>query len=57
MCGKYILESVLYWAEEYHVDGFRFDLMGLLDTDLMNRIQRTLDEKFGEGEKLIYGEP
>lgn len=31
--------------------------MGLLDTDLMNRIQRTLDEKFGEGEKLIYGEP
>lgn len=39
------------------MDGFRFDLMGLLDTDLMNRIQRTLDEKFGEGEKLIYGEP
>lgn len=32
MCGKYILESVLYWAEKYHVDGFRFDLMGLLDT-------------------------
>ena len=29
MCAKYILESVLYWAEEYHIDGFRFDLMGL----------------------------
>lgn len=57
MCGKYILDSVLYWAREYHMDGFRFDLMGLLDTDLMNRIQQALDEEFGEGEKLIYGEP
>ena len=34
MCAKYILESVLYWTEEYHIDGFRFDLMGLLDVDL-----------------------
>ena len=33
-------ESVLYWAEEYHMDGFRFDLMGLLDVELMNRIER-----------------
>ena len=57
MCAKYILDSVLYWAEEYHVDGFRFDLMGLLDVDLMNRIQKMLDERFGVGEKLIYGEP
>ena len=57
MCGKYILDSVLYWAREYHMDGFRFDLMGLLDTDLMNRIQEALDREFGEGEKLIYGEP
>ncbi len=57
MCGKYILDCVMYWAREYHVDGFRFDLMGLLDTDLMNRIQQALDLEFGKGEKLIYGEP
>lgn len=57
MCGKYILESVLYWAEEYHIDGFRFDLMGLLDVELMNRIRCALDEKYGKGEKLLFGEP
>lgn len=57
MCARYILDSVLYWAEEYHMDGFRFDLMGLLDTGLMNRIQAALDKRFGPGEKLIYGEP
>jgi len=57
MCGRYILDSVLYWAEEYHMDGFRFDLMGLLDVPLMNRIQSELDRRYGEGEKLIYGEP
>lgn len=57
MCGKYILESVLYWAEEYHIDGFRFDLMGLLDVDLMNRIRSAMDEKYGKGEKLLFGEP
>ena len=57
MCAEYILESVLYWAEEYHIDGFRFDLMGLLDVDLMNRIRRALDDRYGKGEKLIFGEP
>ena len=57
MCAKLILESVLYWAEEYHMDGFRFDLMGLLDVELMNRIRAALDERFGKGEKLVYGEP
>lgn len=57
MCSRYILESVLYWAREYHIDGFRFDLMGLLDTDLMNRIRQALDEMFGPGEKLVFGEP
>lgn len=57
MCGKYILDSVLYWAEEYHMDGFRFDLMGLLDVELMNRIRAALDERYGKGEKLVYGEP
>ena len=57
MCGKYILDSALYWVEEYHIDGFRFDLMGLLDDKLMNRIQSELDIRYGRGEKLVYGEP
>ena len=57
MCAKYILESVLYWTEEYHIDGFRFDLMGLLDVDLMNRIRRALDDRYGRGEKILFGEP
>lgn len=57
MCADYILQSVLYWAEEYHIDGFRFDLMGLLDVDLMNRIRRELDRRYGKGEKILFGEP
>ena len=57
MCGRYILDSVLYWAREYHMDGFRFDLMGLLDTTLMERIRAALDEAYGKGEKLLFGEP
>jgi pullulanase len=57
MCGKYILDSVLYWAEEYHIDGFRFDLMGLMDVALMQRIQSALDARYGVGEKLLFGEP
>lgn len=57
MCAKYILDSCLYWAAEYHMDGFRFDLMGLLDQELMESIQNALDAEYGEGEKLIYGEP
>ena len=57
MADNYIVHSVLYWAKEYHIDGFRFDLMGLLTVELMNRIQRALDAAFGKGEKLVYGEP
>ena len=57
MCAKYILESVLYWTEEYHIDGFRFDLMGLLDVKLMNRIRKELDERYGKGVKILFGEP
>lgn len=57
MCRKYILDSVLYWAEEYHMDGFRFDLMGLLDVGLLNDIRKALDEIYGKGRILVYGEP
>lgn len=57
MVSRYILDSVLYWAEEYHMDGFRFDLMGLMDVPLMNRIRRALDERYGVGEKIVLGEP
>lgn len=44
MMSKYIVESILHWAQEYHIDGFRFDLMGLMDKDTMNEIRRRLDE-------------
>ncbi|MGN0240073.1 MAG: type I pullulanase [Candidatus Weimeria sp.] len=57
MAHRFVKDSVLYWAQEYHIDGFRFDLMGLLDTSLMNDIKSSLDEKFGKDEKLVYGEP
>lgn len=57
MVDNYIVNSVLYWAKEYHLDGFRFDLMGLLTTEIMNRIRKELDEEYGPGEKLLYGEP
>ena len=57
MVDRYILDSVCYWAEEYHIDGFRFDLMGLLTTELMNRIRDALDAEYGSDEKLLYGEP
>lgn len=58
MMRKYIVDSVKYWAEEYHIDGFRFDLMGIHDTDTMNEVRRVLDEidsgilLFGEGWEL-----
>ena len=57
MVHRFILDSILYWTREYHMDGFRFDLMGLIDTRLMNDIREKLDSEYGKGEKLIYGEP
>lgn len=57
MVDNYIADSVMYWAKEYHMDGFRFDLMGLLTVELMNRIRKEMDEEFGEGQILLYGEP
>ena len=57
MTARYIVDSILYWATEYHMDGFRLDLMGLMDTALVERVRGALDGRFGRGEKLVYGEP
>ena len=57
MYRKYMIDSVLYWTKEYHIDGFRFDLMGLHDIETMNKIREALDKEFGKGKILIYGEP
>jgi pullulanase len=54
MMRKFILESVLYWVQEYHVDGFRFDLMGIHDIKTMNSIASEL-RKIKPG-ILLYGE-
>lgn len=44
MIRKYIVDSVVYWAKEFCLDGFRFDLMGILDIETMNTIRQKLDE-------------
>lgn len=44
MMRRYIVDSVRYWAEEYHIDGFRFDLMGIHDVETMLEIRAALDE-------------
>jgi len=54
MVRKFIIDSVCYWANEFHVDGFRFDLMGVMDIDTMNLIRSALD-RLRPG-ILIYGE-
>lgn len=59
MFRKYMIDSVIYWAKEYHIDGFRFDLMGLHDIKTMNDIRSALDNLYedGSGKKIImYGE-
>lgn len=57
MFRKYMMDSVLHWVQEYHVDGFRFDLMGLHDTQTMNEIRKVLNE-LEDGEQIfLYGEP
>lgn len=54
MMRKYMVESVVYWAEEYHIDGFRFDLMGIHDMDTMMAIREALNEV--DPTIIIYGE-
>ena len=54
MMRKYMLESVKYWATEYHIDGFRFDLMGIHDIETMNDIRAELNKI--NPDILVYGE-
>lgn len=55
MMRKYMIESILYWINEYHIDGFRFDLMGIHDIETMNEIRAAIDKidpsifMYGEG--------
>ena len=54
MMRKYMVESVVYWAKEYHIDGFRFDLMGIHDIHTMNEIREALDQV--DPSIFMYGE-
>ncbi|HMQ48749.1 MAG TPA: type I pullulanase [Saprospiraceae bacterium] len=54
MVRKFILESVLHWVKEYHIDGFRFDLMGIHDIETMNQISEALHAI--DPSIFIYGE-
>ena len=54
MMRKFMVESVAYWAREYHLDGFRFDLMGVHDIETMNEISKTLHKI--DPTIFIYGE-
>lgn len=54
MVRKYIVDSVNYWADEYHIDGFRFDLMGLLDIATVNQIVQTVKSRHPH--VIFYGE-
>ena len=54
MVRKYIVDSVCYWADEYHIDGFRFDLVGLIDVDTINEIMTQVHRKHPN--VIFYGE-
>ena len=54
MVRKYIVDSVCYWADEYHIDGFRFDLVGLLDTETINEIVTEVHKDHPD--VIFYGE-
>lgn len=54
MARKFIVDSVIYWAKEYNLDGFRFDLMGLLDIETMNEVRKKLSSL--DPSILIIGE-
>ncbi len=54
MVRKYIIDSLCYWVNEYHIDGFRFDLMGVLDIETMNEARETLRKI--NPDIILYGE-
>ena len=54
MMRKYMIQSVLHWVNEYHIDGFRFDLMGIHDIETMNEIRAALNEI--DPSIFVYGE-
>lgn len=54
MVRKYIVDSVCYWVNEYHIDGFRFDLVGLLDTETVNEIVEAVHKEHPD--VVFYGE-
>lgn len=54
MVRKYIVDSVKYWADEYHIDGFRFDLVGLIDTETINEIVTEVHKDHPD--VIFYGE-
>lgn len=54
MMRRFMVESVVRWVKEYHIDGFRFDLMGIHDITTMNQIRKALDEI--SPNIVIYGE-
>ena len=54
MVRKYIVDSVKYWADEYHIDGFRFDLVGLLDVETINQIVEEVHKDHPS--VIFYGE-
>ena len=56
MFRKFMIDSLSFWAEEYNLDGFRFDLMGIHDLTTMNQIRRALDGRFGKNTIVLYGE-
>ncbi len=55
MARKFIIDSCLYWIDEYKVDGFRFDLMGLVDAETMKQLREELQAV--DPTLLLYGEP
>lgn len=57
MYRKYMIDSILYWMNEYHIDGFRFDLMGVHDVDTMNEIRKAVDKQTDGKKIILYGEP
>lgn len=60
MTRNFIVQSLLYWVEEYHIDGFRFDLMACIDCTTLNEARKAINNLYadGTGKKIpMYGEP